>query len=63
MNVDQSMLGRQAGMLPLGYQNIKQRIHSWVNIFLNMVASMDDFEQKILDTFCTVDTLMILEAI
>ena len=38
MDADSSMLGKQAGMLPQGYQNIKREIHSWINNLLNVVA-------------------------
>ena len=38
MDADQSMMSKQAGMLPQGYQNIKTRIHRWVNILLIVVA-------------------------
>ena len=32
------MLGKQADMLPQGYQNIKRRIHRWFKMWLNVVA-------------------------
>ena len=38
MDADPSILGRQAGTLRIGYENIKRRIHSWVNFLLNVVA-------------------------
>ena len=38
MDAGLSLLGKQAGILPLGYQNVKKKIHRWVNILLNAVA-------------------------
>ena len=38
MDTDLFMLSRQAGIIPLGFQNINRSIHRWVNILLNVVA-------------------------
>ena len=61
MDVDPSMLGRQSGMLPLAYQNIKGRIYRWVNNLFNVVAPRMTLNKKIFDACRTVEKLMTIE--
>ena len=46
MDVDPSMLDRQAGMLSRGFQNIKRRIHRWANVLLKLVAPRETLNRK-----------------
>ena len=46
MDADPSMLDRQAGMLSLGDQNIKRRIHGWADILLKLVAPRETLNRK-----------------
>ena len=63
MDADPSMLGKQAGMLPQGYQNIKRGIHSWINNLLNVVAQRMTLKGKFF-LFCrTVEKLLTIEAV
>ena len=46
MDADSSMLDKQARMLAQGSKNIKRRIHSWVNIWLNVVVPRKTMKGK-----------------
>ena len=46
MDADPSMLGTKAGLLQLGYQNIKGMVHSWFDILLNVVAPRETLNGK-----------------
>ena len=55
MDVDSSILGRNAGILPLGYQNIKKKICMW-GIVVDS-GSTNYTQRKILDACCALEKL------